>query len=379
MRVILRLFATILLLSSIWFLFLKGQQGLDVPSLYENIQTKLMTIKENPDVTIAINTLETGFDTLLIEIDQALNSLQKDQQKKEDKIAKPILDDPISHSFSIHNIELGDSKADVESVVGAAKRSSYNEYGVEWFAYHENYQNFFMAAFDEENKVVGLFTNQDLLTSKQGIKIGSSMDVVLDQLGEPSTSIRKGLISYQIENQGEYHLFEVDNSYVTVFYDKHENQSVTAIQIISTDLEKQKDAYYSVESKELKEGFEYQLFDLTNAARVVHGLPVLSWDEAVTVTARDHSTDMAQNHYFNHTNLEGQSPFDRMKEDHISFRAAGENLAAGQLSSIFAHEGLMNSLGHRENILQPDFEALGVGVAFDAESRPYYTENFLAH
>jgi uncharacterized protein YkwD len=55
---------------------------------------------------------------------------------------------------------------------------------------------------------------------------------------------------------------------------------------------------------------------------------------------------------------------------------AGENLAYGQFSSIFAHEGLMNSLGHRENILRKDYEYLGVGVAFNDESQPYYTENF---
>ncbi len=67
-----------------------------------------------------------------------------------------------------------------------------------------------------------------------------------------------------------------------------------------------------------------------------------------------------------------------MEEDNISFLAAGENLAAGQMSSIFAHEGLMNSLGHRENILQTQFESLGIGVAFDSESKPYFTENFLA-
>ena len=66
-----------------------------------------------------------------------------------------------------------------------------------------------------------------------------------------------------------------------------------------------------------------------------------------------------------------------MTEDGISYRMAGENLAMGQLSSIFAHEGLMNSIGHRKNILQTDFESLGVGVAFNTESRPYYTENFL--
>lgn len=378
MRLIFRLLTTILLVSSIWYLFEKDQTGLNGQSGYENIKMKLEAFMEHPDVTTALNTLDTGLDSLLNEIDEALKN-QKGHEQENAKIAKPDLEDPISHSFSIHNIELGDSKADVQRIAGEAKRSSYNEYGVKWFAYHESYQNFFMVAYDEENKVAGLYTNQDLLTSKQGIKIGSPKETVLDQLGAPSTNIRKGFISYQIENNDEYNLFELDDSYVTIFYDKHEDNSVTAIQIIRNDLEQQKDAYYSKESQELKEGFEYQLFDLTNAARVAHDLPVLSWDAAVKVTARNHSTDMAVNHYFNHTNLEGLSPFDRMKKDDISFRAAGENLAAGQLSSIFAHEGLMNSLGHRENILQQDFEALGVGVAFDSESRPYYTENFLAN
>src|SRR5690606_18492148 len=86
---------------------------------------------------------------------------------------------------------------------------------------------------------------------------------------------------------------------------------------------------------------------------------------------------MADNNYFSHTNLDGLSPFERMENDNIHYVMAGENLASGQISSIYAHEGLMNSIGHRENILQKDFEELGVGVAFNDEWRPYYTENFL--
>jgi uncharacterized protein YkwD len=68
-----------------------------------------------------------------------------------------------------------------------------------------------------------------------------------------------------------------------------------------------------------------------------------------------------------------------MKEDAVAFHTAGENLAYGQLSSIFAHEGLMNSLGHRENILRQDYEYLGVGVAFNDKSQPYYTQNYYAN
>ena len=86
---------------------------------------------------------------------------------------------------------------------------------------------------------------------------------------------------------------------------------------------------------------------------------------------------MAVNNYFSHTGLDGRSPFERMEQDGITFRIAGENLAAGQPSSIFAHQGLMNSLGHRENILKNEFNHLAVGVAFNDDAQPFYTEKFI--
>ena len=220
------------------------------------------------------------------------------------------------------------------------------------------------------------FTNQDLITSSREIKIGSSKQLVQNQLGTPKTTLRKNSINYQINNNETYDVFQINNSYVTIFYDKHENNTITAIQIINKEMEQSKDALYTKPSPQLKEGFEYQLFDLTNATRVKHGLSILNWDEKASKTAQKHSLDMAENQYFSHINLHGQSLFDRMKEDNISFITAGENLAYGQFSSIFAHEGLMNSLGHRKNILQKGYKRLGVGVAFNNESQPYYTENF---
>ena len=86
---------------------------------------------------------------------------------------------------------------------------------------------------------------------------------------------------------------------------------------------------------------------------------------------------MAENNYFGHTNLNGESPFDRLAEDNIDFTMAGENLAAGQPSSIFAHQGLMNSEGHRKNILKKDFRQMSVGVSFQEDGHPLYTETFL--
>jgi uncharacterized protein YkwD len=364
----------LLVAGGLWHFYGETFKQFGVQGVFEEIRSDVNGIKENPEVMAAFETLNKEFQLLISELTGQLSDKEQPIQKN---VEKPTLDSPSEQTFSVHNVELGDDRSEVEGKVGTHKRSSLNEYGVNWVTYHDNYQNFFMVAYNQQNKVSGLYTNQDLVSSTKDITFKSSRDIVLSKLNEPLKSIRKGLVSYQIQNNQEYDTFLIDNHFVTIFYDKHENNTVTAIQIISGELEKQKAEYFTEPSEELKEGFEYQLFDLTNAARVNHGLSILSWEESVRETARNHSKDMADNNYFNHTNLEGQSPFDRMKEDDIAFRMAGENLATGQLSSIFAHEGLMNSLGHRENILQSGFESLGVGVAFNKESRPYYTENFL--
>lgn len=295
---------------------------------------------------------------------------------KDTNIDSPKLTVPKDHLLSIDNIELGESRDEVEQTIGKPKRTSKNEYGVSWVTYHEDYHGFIMITYDENNKVWGLFTNQDLIASSTEIKLGSSKDLVQKELGAPKRNLRKGLINYQVNNNETYDIFQINNSYITIFYDKHENNTVTAIQVINKEMEQNKDALFTKSSPELKEGFEYQLFDLTNATRVKHGLSILKWDEKVSKTAQNHSLDMAENHYFSHVNLQGKSLSDRMKEDNISFSTAGENLAYGQFSSIFAHEGLMNSLGHRKNILQESYKQLGVGVAFNKDSQPYYTENF---
>ena len=373
-----KLLIFLLLLGLVWFMYGKDLKEYNVGNILGTIQTDWNRIVNHPKVISALDTVEGGIYQLFDELDKTKNSIQKDPSQplpKQEDI--PELEAPLSHTLSVYNVELGDLRSDVEQKVGEPQRSSYNEYGVNWYAYHENYRNFFMVAYDHEDKVAGLYTNQNLISSVKGLSMESTKDAVVGELGEPVSKIQKGRVFYEINNNDEFNLFQIDNSYITIFYDKHENQTVTGVQIISEELEQQKKDYYPEESQQLKEGFEFQLFDLTNAARVEHGLSVLTWDDQVKMTARDHSADMAENHYFNHTNLEGLSPFDRMEEDNITFHAAGENLAAGQMSSIFAHEGLMNSLGHRENILQTQFESLGVGVAFDSESKPYFTENFL--
>ncbi|AVQ98706.1 serine protease [Oceanobacillus iheyensis] len=365
--------ALLLIAWGFWHFYGEDFQHSGFSGVYEEISTDINNIRQDPTVIATIESINQGFQDLVGNI----KGEQEAPQSSEPGAEKPHLEAPEEQSFSIHNVEIGDDRSKVEEITEESQRSTVNEYGVEWLTYHENYHNFFMAAFDEEGKVAGLYTNQDLLTSEEGIAFDSNRESVLSALGDPLTAIRKGAVRYQIQSDEEYDTFLIDENYVTIFYDKHENNTVTAVQIISEELEQQKNAYYTNPDGELKEGMEYQLFDLTNAVRVVHGLPVLEWNEPLQKTAEKHSSDMAENNYFSHTNLDGQSPFDRMDEDDIAFRTAGENLATGQPSSIFAHEGLMNSIGHRENILQENYETLAVGVSFGENNRPYYTENFV--
>ncbi len=276
--------------------------------------------------------------------------------------------------YSIKRIAIGDRQEDVEEAFGASKRTSLNEYGTYWHTYHKKYNQFFMVSY-VHGKVMGLYTNHDLFSGVEGVTLGSTKEEVHNQLGEPITSIEKQTGHYVIEDE-QYDTYLVENFYVTFFYDIHDENKVTAVQLIDKEIEQNKQGFYGVKSEELRQSFEEQLFDLVNASRMKHGLSVLKWDEPISRTAFQHSNDMATNEYFDHTNLEGKSPFDRIQEDGIPYMMAGENIAMGQFSSIFAHEALLNSLSHRRNILQPKWKRLGVGVAFDATNVPYFTQNY---
>src|SRR5438105_6743624 len=106
---------------------------------------------------------------------------------------------------------------------------------------------------------------------------------------------------------------------------------------------------------------EAEMLELVNRERTQRGLRPLQADPELTEVARAHSRDMFTRGYFAHVTPEGKTPFDRMDQAHVDYHAAGENLALAHSLSI-AHNGLMNSPGHRANILNPEFGRLGIGI-----------------
>jgi uncharacterized protein YkwD len=359
----------------VYFFYGETYQDAGLKGVQEEISNDFVQLKENPKLQAITDTVK---QEITLFYNQIMNKENTDTSLENgETVEKPTLHSPEQQDFSIHNIEIGDNKSFVEGELGSSKRISMNEYGINWHTYHQNYQNFLMVAYNDKEQVIGLYTNQDLLTSSYHLTMQNNQEDVREKLGKPIEGIRKGFTIYQTAHNNEYDTYLFDQNYVTIFYDLHQENKITGIQIITESMEKRKDGFYGKASDQLRNGLEYQLFDLTNASRVVHGKPILTWIDEAQETARAHSKDMAVNQYFSHDNLRGESPFDRLTNDGISYRTAGENLASGQTSSIFAHEGLMNSSGHRKNILHNDFKQLTVGVAFDDENKPYYTENFI--
>ncbi len=122
-------------------------------------------------------------------------------------------------------------------------------------------------------------------------------------------------------------------------------------------------------------GAEQRMLELVNAERSRAGLRLLAADERLRDVARAHSLEMFQLGYFSHESPVVGSPFDRLRSARIPFLIAGENLAYAPSVEI-AHQGLMNSPGHRANILRPEFGRVGIGVQRSQFQGSMFTQNF---
>ena len=120
--------------------------------------------------------------------------------------------------------------------------------------------------------------------------------------------------------------------------------------------------------------FEQEVIRLVNAARRENGLSALTHNWELSRVARYKSQDMADNRYFSHTSPTYGSPFQMIKNFGISYRTAGENIAAGQRTPKAVVDAWMNSSGHRANILNASYTQIGVGYVADGN---YWTQMFI--
>ena len=132
---------------------------------------------------------------------------------------------------------------------------------------------------------------------------------------------------------------------------------------------------FTVTNPTVRAALESKMLDMVNAERAKAGLRPVTSDPEMAEVARAHSRDMFARGYFSHVTPDGKTLGDRVTAAGVRFTTAGENLALGPTLEI-CHEGLMNSPGHRANILHASFSRLGIGVLDGGKYGLMITQNF---
>lgn len=297
----------------------------------------------------------------------------------------------------VEGVHIGSSANDVRAALGAPDLTAPTPYTFHWWVYGRALRAPYRLVGVKDGRVVSFYTNSEDWVYR-GITIGTGREEARSILGySQENEFRLGPTRYQFSQRfaadSSYHDFFVldDKSLLTLYYDIHENNTVTAARFTKLSLvpmmgfmnikwtfieefapDHNPPTLTKAEQDAVDRGNEQILFDLVNKIRTRMGRPTLRWHEALRHVAYLHSVDMAESGFFDHDSPNTGDPGDRIRAGGISFRGFRENIAMGQPDAIDAHEGLMNSLGHREAILDRQMTHLGVG-AFHR----HYTEKFI--
>ncbi len=119
-----------------------------------------------------------------------------------------------------------------------------------------------------------------------------------------------------------------------------------------------------------------EVLELVNKERSRVGLKALTLSNELTDVATVKARDMRDNGYFDHTSPNYGSPFEMMRHFGIQYQSAGENIAAGQKTAQEVMNAWMNSSGHRANILNADYEQIGIGYIEGGSYGTYWVQMF---
>ena len=260
-------------------------------------------------------------------------------------------------------------------------------------------------------------TTPTVNVSGKNIPFGATKEVVINTLGKPTETLRDttsygDVVFYVYANDYKnLNIFTfLNNSFVEIYT----NSAQTTLFEGEKSLYMNADKYYELTDTTYMPYVDYQhpsgeyeyaftavygdwmylikdgsdnrvseklIFHSLNGCRAIHNVSPLKFCEKARTSAYKHSADMAENGYFDHTNLNGELPWDRMNKEGISWKYCGENIASGHISAYQMNNGWYNSqTGHRESMLEERFDYVGIGVTCSKNAtnydRTYGTENF---
>jgi uncharacterized protein YkwD/uncharacterized membrane protein required for colicin V production len=154
-------------------------------------------------------------------------------------------------------------------------------------------------------------------------------------------------------------LIEDSLTYLTVDPESHESVSLEVDNFVLS----------------IDETSEREMLEFVNVERKKKGIDTLNVRDELVPVARAHAWDMWERGYFGHYSPEGEDVGSRLEKTEVGYYLAGENLALAPTIQT-AHAGLMNSEGHRKNILDSDFKRIGIGVVDNGVYGKMYVQIF---
>lgn len=283
---------------------------------------------------------------------------------------------------------IGKSGHEIEKLLGKPNRVDESSYDYQWWIYNSNLKQYLQVGI-LNNKVVTAFAIGEATNTKP-FKIGQTLYDIYSSFSINSTiSLNVNQNAYRFELTEEElnvsPLLSIGDVYLQLYFDKF-TQKLSSIRFMDGEtLIKIRpyeliyrgelitsDDISSEKWLEIEKGSALEVLDITNVIRQRHMLPSVEWDDKTASVAYRHSKDMFENQYFSHDSPTFGDLADRLSKGEVSYKIAGENIAAKYIDGIAAVEGWLNSVDHRKTLLNGEFTHLGVGVY-----HKYYTQNFI--
>lgn len=177
--------------------------------------------------------------------------------------------------------------------------------------------------------------------------------------------ITKSVIANSLLQQTQEVEIAIQDSFGRASYETLNFLTIKPIKEIATDIGitymHSKDNPRAVGTLMPDRASELEMLRLVANARLEHGLTLLTVRPELTEAAREHAADQWRRNYFGHISPDGESPIGRLHKANIPFNVVGENVALAASAEI-VEIGLINSDEHRANILDPNYNNIGIGV-----------------
>ena len=186
------------------------------------------------------------------------------------------------------------------------------------------------------------------------------------------TTVKKGEYIRVFAGVGDWYIVQVEGDFVGAVSKKY----VKPIYPSSTNTNNNQNNQNNQNTTLSMSNDEKEVFNLINQQRNNNGINSLKIDEEVQRVAKIKAQDMVNNNYFSHESPTYGTPFNMLSNFKISYKTAGENIAANS-SNSGAVTAWMNSSGHKANILNSNFTHTGIGVVSSQKYGKIFVQMFI--